>query len=124
MVVRPAFTVAHALARFDDHVLDRAVHAVAGAVPRIARAAAQVDDRVLDPGIETTAAAAEATGRAAAQIDDAGIDATVEGVAARIRRLGQLARAPQTGAIHQYLFQAVAVLAIGVAAYSVYAVMG
>ena len=48
----------------------------------------------------------------------------MEILAGRVRRLGHLARIPQTGAIHQYFLQAVAVLAIGVVAWSVYAVMG
>ena len=98
VVVRPSLTVAHALARFDDHVLDRAVNAVAGSVPVLARSAARVDDHVLDR--------------------------VVSAIAGRVRRLGHLARAPQTGAIHQYFLQTVAVLAAGAVVWSVYAVMG
>ncbi len=41
-------------------------------------------------------------------------DGAVEGLAAQLRRLGRLARRPQTGQLHQYYIQAVAVLAIGV----------
>ncbi|MCT2181001.1 hypothetical protein M3E18_10730, partial [Kocuria sp. p3-SID1433] len=59
-----------------------------------------------------------------ARLDDAGLDGAVEGLAGRVRRAGRLARAPQTGAVHQYFLQAVAVLAVGVVAWSVYAVMG
>ncbi|VEH41185.1 NADH-quinone oxidoreductase subunit L [Kocuria rosea] len=124
VVVRPALGLAHALARFDDLVLDRAVTAAAGAVPVLARAAARFDDRVLDAGVGATAHAADAAGRSAARIDDTVVDGAVEGLAGRVRRLGQLARAPQTGAVHQYFLQAVAVLAVGVVAWSVYAVMG
>ncbi|MGW4859553.1 proton-conducting transporter transmembrane domain-containing protein [Kocuria palustris] len=124
VVVRPALGLAHALARFDDRVLDRAVTAAAGAVPVLARAAARFDDRVLDVGVHAAAAAGDATGRLTARIDDAGVDRGVEGIAVRVRRLGELARAPQTGAVHQYFLQAVAVFAVGVVAWSVYAVMG
>ncbi|MFI7742132.1 NADH-quinone oxidoreductase subunit L [Kocuria rhizosphaericola] len=124
VVVRPALGLAHALARFDDLVLDRAVTAAAGAVPVLARAAARFDDRVLDAGVDSTAQAAAAAGRGAARVDDDVVDGAVEGLAGRVRRLGQLARAPQTGAVHQYFLQAVAVLAIGVVAWSVYTVMG
>ncbi|WP_424348546.1 proton-conducting transporter membrane subunit, partial [Kocuria sp. CH-021] len=124
VVVRPALGLAHALARFDDRVLDRAVTAAAGAVPGLAWAAARFDDRVLDAGVETTAHAAAAAGRGAARLDDDVVDGAVEGFAGRVRRLGQLARAPQTGAVHQYFLQAVVVLAVGVMAWSVYAVLG
>ncbi|MCD1144463.1 NADH-quinone oxidoreductase subunit L [Kocuria sp. LUK] len=124
VVVRPALGLAHALARFDDRVLDRAVTAAAGAVPGLARAAARFDDRVLDAGVEATAHTAAATGRGAARLDDGVVDGAVEGFAGRVRRAGQLARAPQTGAVHQYFLQAVAVLAAGVVAWSVHAVLG
>ena len=46
--------------------------------------------------------------------DDRWVDGAVEGVAAWLRGLGRLARRPQTGQLHQYYIQAVAVLAIGV----------
>ncbi|APX31839.1 NADH dehydrogenase [Brachybacterium sp. P6-10-X1] len=98
VVLRPSLALAHALARFDDHVLDRAVTTLAGAVPVLARAVARVDD--------------------------AGVDRGVEAIAGQVRRLGQLARAPQTGAIHQYFLQTVAVLATGAVIWAVYAVMG
>ncbi|MCT1601075.1 NADH-quinone oxidoreductase subunit L [Kocuria sp. p3-SID1428] len=124
VVVRPALGLGHALTWFDDLVLDRAVTAAAGAVPVLARAAARFDDRVLDAGVGATAHAADAAGRGAARLDDAGLDGAVEGLAGRVRRAGRLARAPQTGAVHQYFLQAVAVLAVGVVAWSVYAVMG
>ncbi|MGQ1795812.1 NADH-quinone oxidoreductase subunit 5 family protein [Kocuria oceani] len=124
VVVRPALGLAHALARFDDLILDRAVTATAGAVPVLARAAARTDDRVLDAGVEATARTLDATGRGAARLDDTVVDSAVEGLAGRVRRLGGLARAPQTGAVHQYFLQAVAVLAVGVVAWSVYALMG
>src|SRR5699024_5583998 len=44
VVVRPSLALAHALARFDDQVVDRSVNALAGAVPVFARGAARVDD--------------------------------------------------------------------------------
>lgn len=124
VVVRPCLALAHALARFDDLVLDRAVRSAAGATTGLARAAARADDRVLDAGVDAAAHAADAVGRGAARLDDAGVDGIVEGLAGRVRRLGRLARAPQTGAIHQYLLQAVAGLAIGVVVWSVYTLMG
>lgn len=124
VVVRPSLALAHVLARFDDHVLDRAVTAAAGTVPVLARAAARADDRFLDAGVEAAAHTADAVGRGAARLDDTVVDGAVEALAGRVRQLGQLARAPQTGAVHQYFLQAVAVLAVGVVAWSVYVVMG
>ncbi|WP_432534672.1 proton-conducting transporter transmembrane domain-containing protein [Kineococcus arenarius] len=87
-VVRPTERIAHLLARFDDAVLDR--------------------------GVEATAAATLRAARSAARIDRAGVDAAVERAAAAVRRLGGLARRPQTGQLHHYYVQAVAVLAAGV----------
>ncbi|ORW91153.1 NADH dehydrogenase [Mycobacterium szulgai] len=86
--VQPTMRLAAVLARFDDHVLDRAVDRIAVGSLRAARSAAGIDDRVLDPA--------------------------VEGVAKRMRQLGELARRPQTGQLHQYYFAAVAVLVLGV----------
>ncbi|WP_293003938.1 proton-conducting transporter membrane subunit [Mycobacterium sp.] len=88
VVVRPTLRLADLLARFDDEVLDRAVHRIAGGSLRAARRAASIDDR--------------------------GVDAAVEAVAARMRRLGELARKPQTGQLHQYYLAAVVVLMFGV----------
>ena len=124
VVVRPCLALAHVLARFDDHVLDRAGTAAAGAVPVLARTAARADDRFLNAGVDATATTAAAAGRGAARLDDTVVDGAVEALAARVRRLGQLARVPQTGAVHQYFLQAVAVLAVGAVAWSVYVVMG
>ena len=124
VVVRPSLTVAHALARFDDHVLDRAVNAVAGSVLMLARSAARVDDHVLDRAVNAVAGSVLMLARSAARVDDHVLDRVVSAIAGRVRRLGHLARAPQTGAIHQYFLQTVAVLAAGAVVWSVYAVMG
>jgi len=56
----------------------------------------------------------EAGESCAATFDDRWFDGVVEGLARQTRRLGQLARRPQTGLLHQYYIQAVAVLAVGV----------
>jgi len=87
-VVRPTLALAEALARFDDRVLDRGVTRSAAATIGLARRAARGDDRRLD--------------------------GAVEAVAGWLRGLGALARRPQTGQLHQYYVQAVAVLAVGV----------
>ena len=105
----------------DDHTIHAWVHGpqsgqVRGAVvvaPALAR-----EEVVSHRSMRLVAA--RAAQAAAAQAPGA----AVEGLAGRVRRLGQLARAPQTGAVHQYFLQAVAVLAVGVMVWSVYAGMG
>src|SRR5699024_11285445 len=90
----------------EDGIRDRNVTGVqtcalpifAGAVPVLAKGAARVDDGVVDRGVEV--------------------------IAGRVRRLGQLARLPQTGAVHQYLLQAVVVLTVGAVIWSVYRGLG
>jgi hypothetical protein len=50
--------------------------------------------------------------RAAARFDDGGIDEVVSAVAAGARRLGQLARRPQTGQVYAYYAQAAVAFAV------------
>lgn len=78
------------------------------------QAAARFDDRVVDRGVERAAAATTALATRAGRVDDRRIDRVVELVAAGLRRLGHLARRPQTGQLHQYYLQAVVVLVVGV----------
>jgi NADH-quinone oxidoreductase subunit L len=113
-VVRPTLALAEALARFDDRVLDRGVTGAATAVLGVAHRAAGFDDRVLDGAVEATSRASLRAARQAARDDDRWLDGVVEGFAAQMRRVGDFARRPQTGQLHQYYIQAVAVLAVGV----------
>ena len=113
-VVRPTMALANALARFDDRVLDRGVTGSAAAVGSAARRAAAFDDQVLDEAVEATSRASMRTAARAGRDDDRWLDGAVEGFASQVRRLGQIARRPQTGQLHHYYIQAVAVLAVGV----------
>lgn len=79
VVVRPTLAVSESLARFDDEVLDAAV--------------------------DGTARAGTVAGERAANADDRGVDGLVEGLARQFRRLGALARRPQSGRIHHYYAQ-------------------
>ena len=88
VVVRPTLAVAEALARFDDRVLD-------GAVDDLARARCA---RPAGPPATTTG----------------GSTAPSRALAARMRALGRFAQRPQTGQLHQYYLQAIAVIAFGV----------
>ncbi|MCA2243377.1 MULTISPECIES: proton-conducting transporter membrane subunit [Mycobacteriaceae] len=88
VLVRPTQALAATLARFDDHVLDRGIDAAATGTMKVAGHAGRVDIHRVDAAVET--------------------------VAARVRDLGELARKPQTGQLHQYYAMIVAVLALGV----------
>ncbi len=95
--------------------LEQAAHAV---VVRptlwLASALARFDDRVLDGGVERVSSATVSLAGGARRADDGGVDGLVERFGALLGRLGELARRPQTGQLHQYYLQAVAVLAVGV----------
>jgi hypothetical protein len=112
-VVRPTMALGEALARFDDRVLDRAVTGAASATLALARRAGTFDDRVLDGAVEATSRGSLRAAERAARDDDRRLDGAVEAVAGWLRGLGRLARQPQTGQLHQYYIQAVAVLALG-----------
>jgi len=86
LIARPVLVLAGFLARFDDQVLDRAVHQLAHGVA--------------------------ALGRSAARFDDGGIDEVVRAVAAGAQRLAQLARRPQTGQVYAYYAQAAVAFAV------------
>ncbi|MFC4003693.1 proton-conducting transporter membrane subunit [Prauserella oleivorans] len=85
LVAAPAGTAAVALARFDDRVVDGGVRATVAAGSSLAR--------VIDARVEWS------------------LDGMVRAVAGGFRRLGQLARRPQTGQLHHYYAQAVVALA-------------
>lgn len=87
-LVRPTLALGVVLARFDDRVLDRVVTLVAHGAGALARGAGRLDVRA--------------------------VDGLVEGLAAGVRRLGRLARRPQTGLLHQYYIQAVSLIAAAV----------
>jgi len=85
-IVDPVMLLAHTLARFDDHVLDRGVDRVGGLGRGLARLSSV---RV-----------------------EAGVDEVVRAIVTGARRAGTLARRPQTGQLHQYYAQAVAGLVL------------
>lgn len=78
---------------------------------RAAAALSRFDDQVLDRGVTGLAHAAGCLGTRLARFDDRGVDGTVTGVAQAVRRAGRAALRPQTGQLHQYYLQSIAVLA-------------
>ena len=94
-------------------LLEAAAHrVVVGPTVRLAEAMARVDDRLVDGAVERSAGWTQRLAVMVARADDHGIDAAVRGVATGARGLGRLAQRPQTGQLHQYYLQAVAVLAL------------
>lgn len=94
--------------------LERVAYAIAvRPTLRLAETLAGVDDRVIDHAVTATGSGVVRLARRAAHDDVGWIDGTVERVARGARRLGELARRPQTGLLHQYYVQAVAILAVG-----------
>ncbi len=85
-LVRPTVWLSDRLARFDDHVLDR--------------------------GVTGTAVALLQLGRRASAFDLDVVDRVAESLAGGTRRLGVLARRPQTGQLQHYYVQAVAAIAV------------
>lgn len=93
--------------------LEPAAHRwVAAPTQDLARRLAHVDDTVLDRGVETTAGVAARLARGFAHLDDDVVDRAAERTAVGLRRLGSLARRPQTGQLHQYYLQALSALVL------------
>jgi NADH:ubiquinone oxidoreductase subunit 5 (subunit L)/multisubunit Na+/H+ antiporter MnhA subunit len=80
----------------------------------LARGLAGFDDRVLDRSVVRTGTATVALARRVGALDVRAVDGAVQGVAGGVRRLGALARRPQTGLLHQYYIQAVSAVAAAV----------
>ena len=108
VVVRPTLALAARLDRL-DRGLDRGVGAVAGGALGLSRGATRVD-RGLDRGVTGVATRTLRLGRIATSVEQ-GVDMVVQGLASRVSGLGRLARRPQTGQLHHYYLEAVAVLA-------------
>lgn len=72
---------------------------------------ARFDDRIVDGGVRATATAGTTLARLTTARPERWADGAVRAVAHGFRRLGRLARRPQTGQLHHYYAQAVVVLA-------------
>ena len=110
-IVLPVEHLALRLARLDDVVLDRGVETSAAGAMTLARTAATLDDGFLDRGVGATARGTQRLSRIAAVADLGVVDGAVGRIADGTKRLGGLLRRPQTGQLHQYYLQALAVMA-------------
>jgi|SRR5690625_884911 len=114
LVVNPTLRLARRLARFDDQVIDRATTGTAVGTHRISGGLAHFDDHSLSRGVTRVAAATVQAADASAFADDRGFDRAVRGVASGFRKLGRLAREPQTGQLHHYYIASIAIFTVGV----------
>ena len=114
VVVDPVLLLSDRLARFDDAVLDRGIHAVARAAVRGATRLGRFDDRGLDMAVTAAAHSTITIASTTSRADTDGVDVAVEAVAGTTRRFGVIARRPQTGLVHQYYAQITVVLAVAV----------
>jgi len=114
-VVRPVLALAHALATFDDRVLDAPPRLAAAAGRGAAGAVARGDGRVVDAGVRATAAVAAWAARAGSRLGERLLDGLPEGTARLLGRAGEWARRLQTGLAHHYLTLIVLGLALGLA---------
>jgi NADH-quinone oxidoreductase subunit L len=93
--------------------LESAAHAVVlRPTIALARLAARADDRVLDAAVDRTAVLVRRLADGAFRGDVRVVDGGVPAVADGARRLGALARRPQTGQVHQYYAQAAVALTV------------
>ncbi len=83
-----------------------------GPTDRLAAQLARFDDQVLDHGVDAIARGGRVLANGLARFDRTGLDGVVEGLARTLRRLGRLARRPQTGQLHQYYLQSAAALVV------------
>ena len=80
---------------------------------RLADLLAAFDTRVLDRGIDASAQATLRLADRMSGLDVRRVDGLVESFGRAMRRLGELARRPQTGQLHEYYAQAAALLLVG-----------
>ncbi|MEO8828380.1 proton-conducting transporter membrane subunit, partial [Lapillicoccus sp.] len=108
VVVDPTLALARGLDQVDSR-LDDAVWMLAGTVTGVTRASGSAAQP--EHGRLGRTSGARGLAGVAAGLDEL-LDDAVHRLAGRVRRLGRLARRPQTGQLHQYYLQAVAVLAV------------
>ncbi len=93
--------------------LEAAAHlAVIDPTLRVATVLARFDDVVVDGAVRQVGAVALGMAHLVARVGEVSVDDVVTAVATGTRRLGGLARRPQTGQLHQYYAQSAVVLAV------------
>lgn len=101
-IVDPALHFSHALASFDDRVVDAGIRAAAAVSTLISRVIASSAERGLEQAVSAIAHVTTALAGASGRADDSGIDVAVEGLAREIGAVGRQSRRLQTGLAHHY----------------------
>jgi NADH-quinone oxidoreductase subunit L len=78
----------------------------------LASGLAKFDDRVVDGGVRATAAAGTLVARLVTARVELPVDGVVNAIGRAAKRLGRLARRPQTGQLHHYYAQAVVAIVV------------
>lgn len=92
---------------------NRARRALVAPTLRLANLLAAFDTRVLDRGVDASAQATLRLADRMSGLDVRRVDGLIESFGRGMRRLGELARRPQTGQLHEYYAQAAALLLVG-----------
>ncbi|MBR7742421.1 NADH-quinone oxidoreductase subunit L [Phycicoccus sp. BSK3Z-2] len=111
-LVAPTLRLADAAARVDEG-LARTVRAVPAVVHRLAATVAAGERSVLEAAVDRAAGGTVRVAQVARRGDERRVHGAVLAVAGAARRAGEAARRPQTGQLHQYYVQAVALVALG-----------
>ncbi len=114
VIVDPTMSLARVAARADDRGIDRVPAALAAGALSLSRSANACDTRVLDASVDGLARGTTHLARGSAAADHAALDGAVESLATLVRKMGHLARRPQTGQLHQYYLQAVGAFLVAV----------
>jgi hypothetical protein len=105
------FAASHALARFDDRVVDGGLRLVAR-YGSAAHALARFDDRAVDGGVRLTARVGEGLARLGDRRGEALFDGWVSGLSEATGALGRHVRRLQSGQMHHYYTGIAAGLAV------------
>ncbi|NEE02044.1 proton-conducting transporter transmembrane domain-containing protein [Phytoactinopolyspora halotolerans] len=104
---RPVAAVARFAAAVDDHGIDRAARRVGAGVRRLAGRIGAADGAA-DRLVHDVAGSVQLAATTAATGDVTRVDRVVRGVASTLRAIGESARRPQSGLLHQYYATAAA----------------
>lgn len=111
IIVRPIESLAAALARLDDRVIDAGIRGVAWLARRVSALAAIHGEWTFDGIVRGITSLTLGTARASRTTDDLGVDAAVEAGARGVGLVGEASRRLQTGESHHYYV----IIAVGLA---------
>lgn len=102
VVVGPVQAASHALAEFDDRVIDAGVRASARIASGLSRSLRRRSELSIDAIVNGIGGGTLLVATGTRVADDSGVDRTAEGIARGLGRAGELLRRLQTGLSHHY----------------------